>query len=68
MIRFENQEVAGQAREIFANTLRHCQPITLEGWRKSRTLWRRLKEHWAYFLLVRIDPYVARSQWRDLPD
>jgi cardiolipin synthase A/B len=68
MIRFESREVAAQAREIFANTLKHCQPVTLEGWRKSRTLWRRLKEYWAYFLLVRIDPYVARRQWRDLPD
>jgi len=68
MIRFEGKEIAEPAREIFANTLKHCQPITFEGWRKSRTLWRRLKQHWAYFLLVRIDPYIARLQWKDLPD
>jgi cardiolipin synthase len=68
MIRFENKDFAEQARQIFANTLKHCQPVTLEGWRKSRTLWRRLKQFWAYFLLVRIDPYIARRQWRDLAD
>src|SRR5437016_6185675 len=68
MIRFENKEVAEQARAVFASTLKHCGPITLEEWRKSRTLWQRFKQHWAYFLLVRIDPYVARRQWRRLPD
>ena len=66
MIRFENRRIADQAREIFATTLRHSQPITREQWRQSRTLWRRLKQRWAYFLLVRIDPAVARRQWKAL--
>jgi len=68
MIRFESAQMAAQAREVFANNLKHCRQITLESWRKSRSLWRRLKQHWAYFLLVRIDPYVANRQWRALPD
>ena len=68
MIRFEHREMAEQAREVFANTLKNCQRITVEGWRKSRTLWRRLKQRWAYFVLVRMDPYVALRQWRRLPD
>ena len=62
MIRFQNHEVAVRAREVFQNTLKHSQQITRENWRKSRTLWRRLKQHWAYFLLVRMDPIIAR--WR----
>lgn len=68
MIRFESQEMAARAREIFSGTLKHCQPMTAESWRKSRSIWQRLKQHWAYFLLVRIDPYIARRQWKDLPD
>ncbi len=68
MIRFESREMAEQARGVFAQHLEHCRHITLEDWTRSRTLWRRFKEHWAYFLLVRIDPYVARRQWRSLPD
>jgi len=68
MIRFESKELADQAREIFAASLKQCHHITLEEWAKSRTLWRRIKHHWAYFLLVRIDPHVARWQWRALPD
>jgi cardiolipin synthase A/B len=68
MIRFEGREMAQQAGEVFARNLEQCRRITLEEWNRSRTLWRRLKEHWAYFLLVRIDPYIAQRQWRALPD
>jgi cardiolipin synthase len=68
MIRFENAVLAAQAREVFEDVLKNCRRVTLEDWRRSRTFWQRLKRRWAYFLLNRIDPYVARSQWRDLPD
>jgi cardiolipin synthase len=68
MVRLENPELAGKAREAFAANLKHCRQITLEAWSKSRTFWRRLKQRWAYFLLVRIDPYIARWQWRGLPE
>ena len=68
MIRFADKDIVRESREIFAAQLAHCQPVTSETWRKSRTFWRRLKQRWAYFLLSRIDPYVARRQWRALPD
>jgi cardiolipin synthase A/B len=62
MSRFDSKEVAAQAREVFRNTMRHSHQITREHWQRSRTIWRRLKQHWAYFLLVRMDPIIAR--WR----
>lgn len=68
MLRFEDPEMAAQAREVFAATLERSRQVTREGWRRARSLWRRLKQHWAYFLLVRVDPYIARAQWRALPD
>ena len=68
MIRFENKKIADEAREIFSKNLKHCHLVTVEEWRKSRTFWRRLKQRWAYFLLNHLDPYLARRQWRDLPD
>ena len=68
MIRFENPQMAAEARAIIAGSLRHCHRVNLAEWRRSRTFWTRLKERWAYFLLARIDPYVARKQWRALPD
>lgn len=68
MIRIENREIADQARAVFETNLKNSIPITREAWRESRTFWRRLKQRWAYFLLVRVDPYIARQQWRTLPD
>jgi cardiolipin synthase len=68
MVRFEQIEMAEQARAIFAECLKHCRRVTREEWRRSRTIWRRFKQRWAYWLLVRVDPYLARRQWRALPD
>jgi cardiolipin synthase len=68
MIRFENKAIAKEAREIFSKNLKHCHRVTAEEWRKSRSFWRKLKQRWAYFLLNHLDPYLARRQWRDLPD
>jgi len=68
MIRFESKDMAAQAREVFQADLNNSLEITAEGWRTSNSIWRRLKQHWSYFLLARIDPYIARVQWRDLPD
>lgn len=68
MIRFQNPALAAEAREVFAGALTHCRRIEPETWRRSRTFWARIKSRWAYFLLARIDPYIARRQWRALPD
>jgi cardiolipin synthase len=68
MIRFSREEMAAQAREVFCNLLTHCRAVTMDSWLQSHSVWRRLKQHLAYLLLVRIDPYIARRQWRALPD
>ncbi|HWV98853.1 MAG TPA: phosphatidylserine/phosphatidylglycerophosphate/cardiolipin synthase family protein [Candidatus Acidoferrum sp.] len=68
MVRFRSPEVAAQAREIFRASLSHCRSISLEEWCSSRSLWQRIKARVAYFLLVRMDPYLARRQWRALRD
>lgn len=68
MIRFANRQMAEEARELFADASKHSRQVDLETWKRSRSLWTRLKERWAYFVLVRVDPHVARWQWRSLPD
>lgn len=68
MVRFENERLAAEARRLFDDKLTHCRLITMERWSRSRTIWQRLKQRGAYFLLVRINPYLARRQWRALPD
>ena len=67
MIRLADAGMTDKAREIFNGFLKHCRQVTAEDWRRSRTFWSRLKQRWAYFLLNRVDPYVARYQWRALP-
>jgi cardiolipin synthase len=67
LVRFAQPEIAGQARGVFEANRRHALQITRDGWRASRTWWSRLKQHWAYFFLVRVDPFIARRQWRRIP-
>ena len=68
MLRLQGAEVASVARALFEQALRHARRITSEDWRRSRTFWARLKQRWAYFLLARVDPWIAARQWRALPD
>ena len=64
MLRFEDVTVAAGARAVFERTLRHCRRIELAGWRESQTLWQRFHQHWAHFLVARVDQYVALRQFR----
>jgi cardiolipin synthase len=68
MLRFENAKMASEAREIFASTLENSREIKLGDWLRQRTFWARLKSRWAHFLLSRVDPHMARRQWKGLPD
>lgn len=68
MVRFEGAQMAKEARKLFQDVQGHCRNVRQEEWRKSRTFWLRLKSRWAHFILTRIDPYIARRQWRALPD
>ena len=67
MIRFREAGVVGGARKIFEEVQKNCRRVTAEDWHRSRSFWRRLKHRWAYFLLNRLDPYLARRQWRAWP-
>jgi cardiolipin synthase len=60
LVRFQNAAMAAEAAELFNRTKGNSREITLAEWRESRSLWERLKQRWAYFLLVRMDPRIAR--------
>lgn len=68
MLRFEQPQMATEAREIFARLQTCSEAVDYAQWKRSRSLWTRLKERWAYFLLARIDPHIARRQLKSLPD
>ena len=59
MLRFENPRMATAAADLFQRTKAHSREITLDEW-KTRSLWQRIKQRWAYLLLVRMDPRIAR--------
>ncbi len=71
LIRVKDRELAQEGREFFDRTLQHCVKIEREAWRTSRSLWTRLKEEWAYFVLSKVDPYLTQLQlrvlYRELP-
>jgi len=62
LVRATDPALAAQARDIFARTLKHCRRVERIEWRRSRTFWSKLKEQWAYIILARFDPWVARWQ------
>ena len=64
LVRVADREVADGARRIFEEDLKYCRKIDPATWRKSRTLWNKLRERWAYFFLARVDPFIARQQLR----
>ena len=64
--RLHDPALAGEAREIFAADLKHCRRIERKEFRRGRGLWEKIIERWAFFILARFDPYLARQQRRHL--
>ena len=67
MIRLADPANASAAGRLFAGALKHSQKIERVAWKKSQTLWQRTRNHWAHFLLARIDSLVALRHFRSLP-
>jgi cardiolipin synthase len=65
-VRLENREIAAGAREVFAEALGHSKRIHLKPWLRSRDWIDRLQERMAYWLLARLDLFLARRQLLDL--
>jgi cardiolipin synthase A/B len=66
LARIPSETLAAQAREIFDGDLKHCTRIERRQWRTPRGAWRKFTERVAFFILARIDPYIARRQRRNL--
>jgi cardiolipin synthase A/B len=66
MLRLADKTGAAEAGNFFERALKDCKKIELGGWRKTESFWQRWKNHWAHFLLARIDPFVALRQFRTM--
>jgi cardiolipin synthase len=66
LLRLDWPELAADARQWFEAALQHAPAVNPQQWRKSRTLWQRLRSRFAYQLLGRLDPLLARRGFRSI--
>jgi cardiolipin synthase A/B len=62
LARIPNPRLAEEARDIFDGDLKYCRRIDRREYRKTRKPWQMLIERLAFFILARIDPYLAHRQ------
>lgn len=65
LVRLDWPELAAEARRIFLDDLRHARRV-LPARSGAAPWWRRIKSRLAYFLLSRVDPFVASAKLRAL--
>ena len=66
LVRLSDARLAAEARTLFAEDLAHARRIDAAAWPASRSMWEKLKERWAHFLLAQVDTHIARRQLRNL--
>jgi cardiolipin synthase A/B len=66
LVRVTDPELTREAAAMFDADLQHCRRIERQAWRRSRTWWSMLKEGWSYFLLAKVDLFLARRQLKAL--
>jgi cardiolipin synthase len=66
LARIPNAELAAEARQIFESDLKYCRRIDRKSYRRGRKPWQGILERWAFFILARVDPYIARQQRQHL--
>jgi cardiolipin synthase len=59
ILQFNDHAAVDGAKEIFSEALKNCRRIELKEFHRSQNFWQRWKNHWAHFLVARIDPLVA---------
>jgi cardiolipin synthase A/B len=64
LVRVESAPLASAGRQLAQADLPHCRRIPWPQWKKSRSFLQKLMEALAFLLLARLDPYLARWQWR----
>ena len=64
MLRIRDADLAAQVRAQFETDLTHSRRITHADTAGFRHGWTRLKQRLAYFLLSRLDPWIAREHLR----
>ncbi|TVS12968.1 MAG: phosphatidylserine/phosphatidylglycerophosphate/cardiolipin synthase family protein [Wenzhouxiangella sp.] len=64
MLRLEDASLTEQARGLFEHFAGLALAMDRERLRRESNLWIRLRQRFAYFVMARLDPLVARWLWR----
>ncbi len=64
MLRVKDAALAAKARAQFETDLLQSHPVTLAQVAGVRSVWLRLKSRLAYFILAKLDPWIARGHLR----
>ena len=62
LVRIPDRKLAAEARQLFKADLKHCQRIDRDVLRQAHGWWLGILERFAFFVLARIDPYLARRE------
>jgi cardiolipin synthase len=65
LVRLPSPRLAAQLRARIDHDCRLARQVPVE-WPGRRTIVQRLLQRWSHFLLTRVDPFVARRQFRHL--
>jgi cardiolipin synthase len=66
LVRVPDRQMALRARELVAADELHSKQIVPTEWEHTCTWWQRLKRKIAYWLVTRLDPFLARRRLRTL--
>jgi len=66
LLRIPSPVLAEQARRLFAADMAHSRAITLPEWHAAKSFWPRIVRLAAYWLVTRLDPFIAQRKWRAL--
>ena len=65
LVRLPSAVLAAQVRQRIDFDCALAKAVPAD-WARRRTLWQRLIHSWSYFLLTKLDPYLARREFRHL--
>ena len=66
MVRTSDPALVRGAEFLFEDDLKRCRRVTWPAWKEVRGWWTKLREHLAYFLLARLDPFIVHWQLKIL--
>jgi len=66
LVQISHCQTLQEASDIFSSILAHSRRIDARAWAKSRSLWTKMLEQCAYFLLARVDPWWAQKRVRSV--